>query len=302
VEEGTGRLWTGERIAFVEEEVSFPAGDGLELAGTLIRPARPEGPEGDAPLPAVVLLGGSSWRERGSVRPDAMTFASFGLAVLIYDQRGFGESGGEAGSGDAVDPTVPFARTADDALAAVAALRERDDVIASQVGLAGRSRGGWLAPLAASRVTPGRDDVAFLVLFVAPAVSPADQETTRRLNALRDGEASEETLAAAAEALRLGWAYGSSGTGWDDYAAARAAAVAAGVDEELLEAGEPAEADPGSVGRRSVSTPWLGRFWNYERRGGMWVPIDAEVAWMLPEGERPYWRGRVTDLEYAFSS
>jgi pimeloyl-ACP methyl ester carboxylesterase len=156
--------------------------------------------------------------------------------VLIYDQRGFGES--EA------DPTVPFARTADDALAAVAALRERDDVIASQVGLAGRSRGGWLAPLAASRVTPGRDDVAFLVLFVAPAVSPADQETTRRLNALRDGEASEETLAAAAEALRLGWAYGSSGTGWDDYAAARAAAVAAGVDEELLEAGEPAEADP----------------------------------------------------------
>jgi hypothetical protein len=63
-----------------------------------------------------------------------------------------------------------------------------------------------------------------------------------------------------------------------------------------------AEARGRSVGRRSVSTPWLGRFWNYERRGGMWVPIDAEVAWMLPEGERPYWRGRVTDLEYAFSS
>jgi hypothetical protein len=50
-----------------------------------------------------------------------------------------------------------------------------------------------------------------------------------------------------------------------------------------------------------VSTPWLGRFWNYERRGEMWVPIDAEVAWALPDGERPYWRGRVTELEYEFS-
>jgi dienelactone hydrolase len=236
VEEGTGRLWTGERIAFVEEEVRVPASDGVTLAGTLIRPDVP------GPLPAVVLLGGSSWRERGSVRPDATVFASFGMAVLIYDKRGYGESGGENGSG--VDPTVPFARTADDALAAVTVLRQRDDVVASQVGLAGRSRGGWFAPLAASRVTPGRDDVAFLLLFVAPAVSPAEQETTRRLNELRDGGASEEARAAAAEALRLGWHYGESGAGWDDYAAARSAAVAAGVDEALLEAAEPAEADP----------------------------------------------------------
>jgi pimeloyl-ACP methyl ester carboxylesterase len=95
--------------------------------------------------------------------------------------------------------------------------------------------------------TPGfgaPGSVGFLCLAMAPAVSPADQETTRRLNALRDGEAPEATVAAATEALRLGWAYGSSGTGWNEYAAARAAAVAAGVDEELLEAAEPAEADP----------------------------------------------------------
>jgi hypothetical protein len=62
-----------------------------------------------------------------------------------------------------------------------------------------------------------------------------------------------------------------------------------------------AEARGRSVGGRSVATPWLGRFWNYERRGEMWVPIDAEVAWALPDGERPYWQGRVTELEYEFS-
>ncbi len=228
--EASGEVWAGERIAFVEEEVAFTASDGARLAGTLIRPDVP------GALPAVVLLGGSSWRERGSVRPDATIFASFGMAVLIYDQRGFGESEGEA--------VVPFQRTADDALAAVELLRSRDDVIASQVGLTGRSRGGWFAPLAAARAEPGRSDLAFLVLFVPPAVSPAEQETTRRLNALREAGATDETIGSAAEALRLGWRYGATAEGWEEYAAARAAAVAAGVEEDLLEAAEPAEADP----------------------------------------------------------
>ena len=229
-EEASGEVWTGERIAFVEEEVAFTAADGARLAGTLIRPDVP------GPLPAVVLLGGSSWRERGSVRPDATIFASFGTAVLIYDQRGFGESEGET--------VVPFQRTADDALAAVELLRSRDDVISSQVGLAGRSRGGWIAPLAAARAEAGRSDVAFLVLFVPPAVSPAAQETTRRLNTLRDAGATDGAIAAAAEALRLGWRYGATAEGWEEYAAARAAAVAAGVEEGLLEAAEPAEVSP----------------------------------------------------------
>lgn len=34
---------------------------------------------------------------------------------------------------------------------------------------------------------------------------------------------------------------------------------------------------------RYVPTPWQGRFWNYEERGGMRVPLYGEVAWMLPE-------------------
>lgn len=33
----------------------------------------------------------------------------------------------------------------------------------------------------------------------------------------------------------------------------------------------------------------------------MRVPMEAEVAWLLPEGPLPYWRGRITKLSYEFA-
>lgn len=48
------------------------------------------------------------------------------------------------------------------------------------------------------------------------------------------------------------------------------------------------------VDGRQVLTPWVGRFWDYERVEGMMVPREGEVAWVPPEGRLPYWRGRVT--------
>jgi hypothetical protein len=53
-----------------------------------------------------------------------------------------------------------------------------------------------------------------------------------------------------------------------------------------------------TVGGEVVPTPWRGRFWNYEERGGMRVPLDGEVAWLPPEGEKPYWRGHVLALHH----
>jgi hypothetical protein len=52
---------------------------------------------------------------------------------------------------------------------------------------------------------------------------------------------------------------------------------------------------------RLLPTPWQVRFWNYAIRDGMRVPIEGEVAWMLPEGARPYWRGQITTVTYEFS-
>jgi hypothetical protein len=32
----------------------------------------------------------------------------------------------------------------------------------------------------------------------------------------------------------------------------------------------------------------------------MLVPMSGEVAWILPKGSKPYWRGKITRLEYEF--
>ncbi|MGD8377851.1 MAG: alpha/beta fold hydrolase, partial [Acidobacteriota bacterium] len=226
--EVTGLTWTergkparsGARAPLVEEEVSF-AGAAVPLAGTLIRP------EGPGRFPAVVVLGGSNWDVRGSIRRDAEIFAALGVAALIYDKRGYGQSGG--------DPTVPFRTTAEDAAAAVRHLRGRPDILADQIGLTGTSRGGWFAPLAASI----SDDASFLVLFVPPAVSPAEQETTRRLNRMRDEGADESAIELAGDLLERTWAYARTGEGWQEYLDLRRRAVEVGVPDYVFETDSP---------------------------------------------------------------
>lgn len=59
-----------------------------------------------------------------------------------------------------------------------------------------------------------------------------------------------------------------------------------------------ADARGRTVGNRVVPTPWQGRFWNYQERCGMLIPLDGEVAWLLPSGPKPYWRGQLIDIDY----
>lgn len=47
-----------------------------------------------------------------------------------------------------------------------------------------------------------------------------------------------------------------------------------------------------------VPTPWEGHWRDYVERDGMRVPSWGEVAWLLPQGPQPYWRGRVEDVRY----
>lgn len=50
-----------------------------------------------------------------------------------------------------------------------------------------------------------------------------------------------------------------------------------------------------------VPTPWEGRWFDYQFVSGMRVPMRGEVAWLLPEGRKPYWRGQITGLKYEFA-
>ncbi|MEQ8765070.1 MAG: alpha/beta fold hydrolase [Planctomycetota bacterium] len=210
-----------ERVVLREEAVQFE-NTGVTLSGTLLHPSS------SGRRAAIVYVGGSDWTTRDVVRERAELLASLGLSVLIYDRRGSGESAGEQ--------NVPFRVTAEDARAAVRMLRKRDDIDPRRIGIYGTSRGGWIAPLAAA----GHPEIAFLMLIVAPAVSPAEQETSRRLDLLRSQGASKETVAEAAKLLQSVWEHGRGGITAPEYRRVLERIEARGWTE-ILE--PPAEAD-----------------------------------------------------------
>jgi len=102
----------------------------------------------------------------------------------------------------------------------------------------------------------------------------------------------------------------SQGVRWDevDFRSARATLVDGSVTVTMLFSFNDdgtihtvrAEARGRTVGDQIIPTPWQGRFWNYQQRGGMQVPLDGEVAWLLAEGAKPYWRGSITEIAYEF--
>ncbi len=147
-------------------EVTFPSQDAaVTLAGTLIWP------QGSGPFTSVVLISGSGPQNRDEelanhrpflVLADAL--ARQNIAVLRYDDRGYGKSSGDF----AAATTESFAA---DARGAVRFLLSQENFEVATVGLVGHSEGGVIAPMAAD----GHDDVAFLVLLAGTGV---DGKTT----------------------------------------------------------------------------------------------------------------------------
>jgi len=72
-------------------------------------------------------------------------------------------------------------------------------------------------------------------------------------------------------------------------------------DENGLIESVRAEARGRAVAGTVIPTPWEVRWSNYELRNGMCIPTEGEVAWLLPEGPQPYFRGRITSLRYEFA-
>jgi hypothetical protein len=69
-------------------------------------------------------------------------------------------------------------------------------------------------------------------------------------------------------------------------------------DDHLLRSCR-AEARGRTVGQTVVMTPWEGRWSNHQVKDGMRVPFTGEVAWLTPDGRKPYWRGTITSLTHA---
>lgn len=142
----------------------FNEKDSVYLAATLTMPKT------DKPVPAVVLVTGSGPQDRDEslvghrpfwILADYLTRQ--GIAVLRYDDRGFGKSTGDFASATTID-------FATDAGAAVSFLKTRKNIDASKIGIIGHSEGGIVAPLTAA----GNPDVAYIVLIAGPAVTGKD--------------------------------------------------------------------------------------------------------------------------------
>ncbi|HZX68605.1 MAG TPA: alpha/beta fold hydrolase [Candidatus Elarobacter sp.] len=142
----------------------------VTLSGTLAMP-RARGRHA-----AVVLVQGSGPEIRwGTNRFIADRFARAGIAALVYDKRGAGESSGEW-------QTASFEDLARDALAGVALLDARPDIDASRIGIHGHSQGAIVAPLAAS-IAP--QHVAFIVAEDSAAERVRDQDLYRVTNEIK---------------------------------------------------------------------------------------------------------------------
>jgi dienelactone hydrolase len=146
---------------------------GARLSGELIAPA------GGTHHPAVVMIQGSGPATREPYREQAEFLAQHGVAALIYDKRGSGESSG--------DPAYSYSQLAGDVRAWIAALRARPEVTPDAIGLWGLSEGGAIAPMVAA----GNPQVAAVMVVSASAIPRASQEDWAVRNRLaRDGAGS----------------------------------------------------------------------------------------------------------------
>jgi pimeloyl-ACP methyl ester carboxylesterase len=144
-----------------EEEVLFtniPL--DVRLAGMLTIPA------GKGPFPAVVLVSDAGAQDRDGTVEDYHLLGALGdyltrrgIAVLRFDDRGVGQSGGKSES-----VTVP--NVVSDVQAALNFLRTRPEIEMEHLGVIGHGEGGNVALLAAAQPLPP----SFVVAMAAPGL------------------------------------------------------------------------------------------------------------------------------------
>lgn len=192
----------GKSADLRREDVSFKNGNARLAARVVL-------PPGKVPHPAVVLIHGSGPGSRDELITQADFFALNGIASLVYDKRGCGESTGDIA-------TAEFGDLAGDALAGLALLRGRGDVDRARVGLWGISQGGWLVAVAASR----SPEVAFVINESGPGCTVEQQCAFNNANRMRADGFSEEDIGKMLAFDRLNGVCARTDAGWDELAAA----------------------------------------------------------------------------------
>ena len=148
---------------FTIQDLKFES-QGVTLVGSILKPKKL--------FAAVVIVHGSDPVKREMAF--AKRLAKEGIAVLTYDKRGVGESGGtyvgpSVGTNN-IDSTN-LNLLSQDANAAVKIFRTylKDKKI--PIGLVGFSQAGWIIPITASK----NSQIEFMVLFSGPTITTLEQ-------------------------------------------------------------------------------------------------------------------------------
>lgn len=148
---------------FTIQDVKFES-QGVTLAGSILTPKKI--------VAAVVIVHGSDPVKREM--EFAKRLAKEGIAVLTYDKRGVGESGGVY-AGPSVGTnnidTTNLNLLSHDASSAVNTFRTYLKDKTTPIGLVGFSQAGWIIPIAASK----NPQIEFMVLFSCPTITTLEQ-------------------------------------------------------------------------------------------------------------------------------
>lgn len=173
-------------LPYVSQDVIFDTSESdVAPVGTLTYPVSGRS------FPAVVLVAGSGPHDRDggmSLHKTLLVLADHltrqGFAVLRYDKRGVGLTGGQRHPGSTTDDYAA------DALAAVRFLAMQPNIDADRIGVIGHSEGGIVAAMVAAEAP---EEVAFIVMLAGTGL-PGIEIKSMQDAAARRADGMPETL------------------------------------------------------------------------------------------------------------
>jgi pimeloyl-ACP methyl ester carboxylesterase len=241
---------------YLEQEVTFKNDSArIELAGTLTMP------NSGGPFPTVVLVTGSGPQDRDQTLFEHKPFLVIadyltrrGIAVLRFDDRGYGKSGGSfAGS-----TTKDFAS---DVYSAIEYLAGRKELDPKRIGIIGHSEGAIEAQIVAAEHP---DDVAFVVFLAGFGVSGEELVLAQSTDVVRSAGGSEDEVKLSRSMMEALVPVAKQ-VGSDDEIRAKLVSATkvfiAGIKDEKLRAS--LTGSEGAVANR-FTDPWVRFFLNYD--------------------------------------
>lgn len=175
--------WGKQQISAQQEELYQKEDDLITTAGGDTIGASLFMPKGDGPFPAVLIARGAASYDRSLNYTEAQIFASYGIAALVYDNYGTGQTNGNPRTKDFEDKQNLV-------LDLYAHLQAHPKIKGDRIGLMGGSQGARIAAMAASKA----EQPAFLILRAHPMETRKDQQLYAIGSFLRQRNVTEELI------------------------------------------------------------------------------------------------------------